>query len=66
MSQNSATKVVSNGSGSSVRSAMNGIFQDFNTTNSGTSAPTTPVQGMLWFDTTNSNLKVYHLSLIHI
>lgn len=56
MSQNSL--VVANGTGASVRSAMNNAFNTVVTNNSGSAAPSTTYAYMLWADTTNDLLKI--------
>lgn len=57
MSQNSLT--IGNVSASSARTAMNNAFDTINTLHSGSSAPSSPATYQLWFDTTNSLLKIY-------
>lgn len=56
MSQNSL--VVANGTGASVRSALNNALDTLKTQNSGSSAPGTTSAYMLWADTTNDLLKI--------
>ena len=56
MSQNSL--VVPNGTGASVRSALNNALDTLKTQNSGSSAPGTTSAYMLWADTTNDLLKI--------
>lgn len=46
--------VIANGSGSAVRSDINGVFEAVKSSNSGTSAPANAVPGTLWFDTNTS------------
>ncbi len=56
MSQNSL--VVANGTGASVRSAINNALNSIVTNNSGSGAPSTTYAYMLWADTTNDLLKI--------
>lgn len=56
MSQNSL--VVPNGTGASVRAAVNSALDTLKTQNSGSSAPGTTSAYMLWADTTNDLLKI--------
>lgn len=46
--------VIANGSGSAVRADINNVFDATKTCNAGTSAPSNPAPGMLWFDTGSS------------
>jgi len=57
MTQSSDAYTVANGSGSTVRAALNADLQAANSNNSGTSAPSSPVAGMWWVDTTNKLVK---------
>lgn len=57
MSQNSIT--IGNVSAASARTAMNNAFDTINTLHSGANAPSSPSTYQLWFDTTNSILKIY-------
>jgi microcystin-dependent protein len=45
--------------GSQFRTEINNILSDIQTTNIGTSAPTTAVKGKIWIDDTNDKIKVY-------
>lgn len=57
MSQNSLT--IGNVAASAARTAINSAFDTINTLHSGSSAPSSPATYQLWFDTTNSLLKIY-------
>ena len=57
MSQNSLT--IGNVAASAARTAINNAFDTLNTLHSGTSAPSSPATYQLWYDTTNSLLKIY-------
>lgn len=57
MAQSSLT--IGNVSASSARTAINNAFDTINTLHSGANAPSSPSTYQLWFDTTNSILKIY-------
>lgn len=57
MSQVSSPEVPS-GSGLSVRQAINAVLAALMSSNSGSAEPPNPVAGMLWFDSTVSDIKI--------
>lgn len=57
MSQVSSPEVPS-GSGLSVRQMINAVLAALMSSNSGSTEPPNPVPGMLWFDTTVSDIKI--------
>lgn len=57
MAQSSLT--IGNVTASAARTAINNAFETINTLHSGANAPSSPATYQLWFDTTNSLLKIY-------
>ena len=57
MSQSTDAYAVANGSGATVRAAINADLQALNSNNSGASAPSSTVAGQWWVDTTTGWLK---------
>ena len=49
---------IENANGANFRSNLNNALDDIQSTNSGTSEPTTKVAGKLWIDTTNNLIKI--------
>ena len=50
---------IANASGASVRADLNNVLAAIKSLNAGSSAPSSPVEGMMWVDTTNHKLKIY-------
>lgn len=57
MSQSTDAYTVANGSGATVRAAINADLQALNSNNGGSSAPASPVAGMWWVDTGTGLVK---------
>jgi hypothetical protein len=50
---------IDNGTGAEVRTSLNNALMALATTNTGATAPVTPLFGMLWVDTSTATLKIY-------
>ena len=55
---NSHDYQIANQNGANTRTDLNNVLGDIQSTNSGTSEPTTKVAGKLWIDTTNNLIKL--------
>ena len=51
--------IIDNGTGAEVRTDINNALMALATTNTGSTAPSNPVFGMLWVDTSTASLKIY-------
>ena len=51
---------LANQSGSNFRSELNDILGDIKSMNSGSSVPTNPVEGELWYDTNTNRVAIYN------
>lgn len=53
-----ASLAIANGSGAAVRTALNAALEALATLHSGPSAPSNPVPGLLWWDTSANQIKI--------
>lgn len=54
--------IIANDTAANVRGDLNNALAAIKSSNSGTSAPASPVEGMTWYDTSNDKLFVYRNS----